>query len=99
MEIKTDLNRKWKYLQFFRDDGFQGWSLGLSDEPSEVPCDKLLSITEINSAVERDKTFGLVFDVIASDPQLIECADGLHEAVVLLASASSKVPRWKFFPV
>jgi hypothetical protein len=98
MEMEIDLDKKWKYLHFLKDDGRDGWSLGLSDEPSNIPRDKLLSIAEINGKVKRDETFGLVFNAIASDPQLIECADGLHEAVVLLG-ASSSTQRWKFFPV
>jgi len=98
MEMEIDLDKKWKYLHFLKDNGRHGWSLGLSDEPSGVPRNKLLSIAEINGKVKRDETFGLVFNAIASDPQLIECADGLHEAVVLL-DASSSTQRWKFFPV
>ena len=38
------------------------------------------------------ETFRLAFNAIASDPQLIECADGPHEAAVSLGF-------WKFFPV
>lgn len=67
MEIKTDLNRKWKYLQFFRDDGFQGWSLGLSDEPSEVPCDKLYQLPK--STLPLNVTRLLVWSLTRS-PQI-----------------------------
>lgn len=90
-----DLDKKWKYLYFLKSDGSDGWSHCLSDEPLKISRHKLLSIAEINGRIKRDETFGLVFNAIASDPQLIECSDGLHEAVVLLGSTQ----RWKFFPV
>ena len=96
MEIA--LNKKWKYLHFVKNDEPDGWSLGLSDEPSKVSHDKLLSITEINGKVKRDKTFAVVFNAMASDPQLIECSDGLHEAVVITFDSGAEL-KWKFFPV
>ena len=97
--MEIDLNKKWKYLHFRKEDGFNVWSLGLSDELSKIPRSKLLSISEINGKVKRDNTFSSVFNAIASDPQLIECADGLYEAVVLFAKASSPTQKWKFSPV
>lgn len=92
MEMEIDLNKKWKYLHFLKNDGRDGWSLDLSDEPSNIPCDRLLSISTISHRIRCDETFRLAFNAIASDPQLIECADGLHEAAILLGF-------WKFFPV
>lgn len=96
--MEINLDKKWKYLHFARNDGPDGWSLGLSDEPSKVSHDKLLLIAEINGKMKRDKTFAVVFNAITSDPQLIECSDGLHEAVVI-TSDSGVEPKWKFFPV
>jgi len=102
MEMEIDINKKWKYLHFLKDDGYDGWRLGLSDEPSGVPRSKLLSIAEIKGRVKRDEPFGLVFEAIASDPQLIECADGLYEAVNCFGSefgSGCSGGHWRFFPV
>ena len=96
--MEINLDKKWKYLHFARNDEPDGWSLGLSDKLSKVSHDKLLSIAEINGKVKRDKTFAVVFNAMASDPQLIECSDGLHEAVVITFDSGAK-PKWKFFPV
>jgi hypothetical protein len=102
MEMEIDINKKWKYLHFLKDDGYDGWRLGLSDEPSGVPRSKLLSIAEINGRVKRDEIFGLVFEAIALDPQLIECADGLYEAISSFGtefSSGCSGGHWLFFPV
>ena len=93
-----ELDKKWKYLQFVRNDGFDGWSLDFSDVRNTY-CSSLLSITEINGRIKRDETFAIVFNAMASDPQLIECSDGLHEAVTLLTPDSTAESNWKFFPV
>ena len=97
--MKINLDKKWKYLHFQKEDGLNGWSIGLSDEPSKILRNKLLSIMEINGKIKRDKTFAIVFNAMASDPQLIECSDGLHEAVTLLTPDSTAESNWKFFPV
>ena len=96
--MKIDLNKKWKYLQFVKNDGPDGWSLDFSDVRNTY-CSSLLSITEINGRIKRDEIFAIVFNAMASDPQLIECSDGLHEAVILLTANSTAESNWKFFPV
>ena len=96
--MKIDLNKKWKYLQFVKNDGPDGWSLDFSDVRNTY-CSSLLSIMKINGKIKRDETFAIVFNAMASDPQLIECSDGLHEAVTLLTPNSTAESNWKFFPV
>ena len=96
--MKIDLNKKWKYLQFVKNDGPDGWSLDFSDVRNTY-CSSLLSIMKINGKIKRDETFAIVFNAMASDPQLIECSDGLHEAVTLLTPDSTAESNWKFFPV
>ena len=98
MKFELDIDKKWKYLQFVRNNGFDGWSLEFSDVRNTY-CSSFLSITEINGRIKRDKTFAIVFNAMASDPQLIECSDGLHEAVTLLTPDSTAESNWKFFPV
>ena len=96
--MKIDLNKKWKYLQFVKNDGPDGWSLDFSDVRNTY-CSSLLSIAEISGRIKRDETFATVFNAMASDFQLIECSDGLHEAVVQFPCDSSAGQRWRFFPV
>ena len=93
-----ELDKKWKYLQFARNDGYDGWSLDFSDVRN-THCCNFLSIAEVNGRIKRDETFATVFNAMASDPQLIECSDGLHEAVILLTPNSTAESNWKFFPV
>ena len=69
-----ELDKKWKYLQFVKNNGFDGWSLDFSDVRNTY-CSSFLSITEINGRIKRDETFAIVFNAMASDPQLIECSD------------------------
>lgn len=95
--MQLELDKKWKYLHFRKEDGLNGWSLDFFDVRN-THCRKLLSITEINGRIKHDETFALVFNAMASDPQLIECSDGLHEAVVITSDSGAE-PKWKFFPV
>jgi hypothetical protein len=90
--MEIDIDKKWKYLHFLKDDGRDGWRLGLSDKSPGVPRDKLFSTSAVQQKIRYDETFRLVFNAIASDPQLVECADGLHEATVSLG-------LWKIVPV
>ena len=98
MKFELDIDKKWKYLQFVKNNGFDGWSLDFSDVRN-THCSNLLSIAEINGRIKRDETFAIIFNAMASDPQLIECSDGLHEAVVQFPCDSSAGQRWRFFPV
>ena len=98
LDKKWKYFKKWKYLQFARNDKFDGWSLDFSDVRNTY-CSSFLSITEINGRIKCDETFAIVFNAMASDPQLIECSDGLHEAVTLLTPDSTAESNWKFFPV
>ncbi|MCC3564492.1 MULTISPECIES: hypothetical protein [unclassified Microcoleus] len=90
------VDKKWKYLQFIRDDSPDGWSLNFSDEPSGISRDRLLSAGQIDVAIKADHTFFLVFNAMASDSQLIECSDGLHQAFELVNRSSRGC--WKIFP-
>lgn len=92
-----DLDKKWKYLRFLKDDGYDGWNLCYSDERFFTSDDTLLSSLEVNGRLKRDEIFLSVFNAVASDSQLIECSDGLYQA--FRCSKKCNDFTWKIFPV
>lgn len=57
MEAEIDIDKKWKYLHFLKNDKRDGWSLDLSDGPSNIPRGKLLLISTINHRIRSMRLF------------------------------------------
>ena len=78
-----DLDTKYKYLCFYhttfpfmRDS----WGMDCSDSKEELleKQHSLFSPRDIYEHSYLDQTFRLVFDAVASDPQILLCSDGEH---------------------
>jgi hypothetical protein len=94
-EVMFDIDKKWKYLQFPRENSPDEWRISLSDEPSGISRDRLLSASQIYLLLQISEDFQLVFNAVSWCPQLVECSDGLYEARQLFGASL----RWKLFPV
>ncbi|TAG60290.1 MAG: hypothetical protein EAZ28_07880 [Oscillatoriales cyanobacterium] len=92
------IDKKWKYLQFLKNENsWHHWSLDFSDERSGIPRDRLLSSDQLSQTAKTGSTFLLVFNAVATDPQLIECSDGLYRAFQIVDG--SPMTTWKLFPI
>lgn len=91
--FNCDMNES-KYLRFFKDNSFEGWGFESSDERLPGSHHELMTAEQINGQLSRDGFFLLIFQHIASDPQLIECSNGLHEAFAVGRAFSG----WRLLP-
>jgi hypothetical protein len=96
MSEEFSIDKKWKYVQFLREDSPEGWSLDFSDERSGIPRDRLLSVGEAYRKSKESECFSLVINAISSDPQLIEFADGLYEASQVVGTSPT---IWRILPI
>ena len=98
--MEWDIDKKWKYLHFYFDDGPDGWKLDFSDERLPTASrNSLLSAEQINGRLIRDELFHITFNAIATDPQFIECSNGLHIVHLAYTLGKNKDRKtWKVRP-
>lgn len=76
-----DLDKKYKYLCFYHKAlpfMIDSWGMDCSDSKEELLAKQypLFSPGDIFEQSTFDETFRLVFDVMATDPQILLCSEG-----------------------